>query len=218
MVFAQDILGYPALSAGLWFVCIDFQLGLIYVAMLYMRDAFARMSGRPEGEGSIAVLWVLAWALAVPSLFLFNNDSRLDVWAIYFFGQFFLGVMVYHGLNGGRSSILFWLYVCTTVIALVYCWRWRLATSLVAGLTLFFGDKLGLMERWPAGRLIENLGRTSYSLFLIHYPVLIAVTTWWVAFDWSSPRQAGAGLLVSYLASLAVAEVFYRAVEAPRCN
>ncbi len=31
VVFLQDILGYDSLSAGLWFVCIDFQLGLIYV-------------------------------------------------------------------------------------------------------------------------------------------------------------------------------------------
>jgi peptidoglycan/LPS O-acetylase OafA/YrhL len=87
--------------------------------------------------------------------------------------------------------------------------------SLAAGLMLFLGGKLGLMDRWPSSRLINNLGRTSYSLFLIHYPVLIIVTTWWVAFDWSSPRQADAGLVVSYVASLVAAEMFFRTVEVP---
>jgi peptidoglycan/LPS O-acetylase OafA/YrhL len=204
-----------SLSAGLWFACIDFQLGLIYIAILDSRDAYARMSGRAEGEGAVAVLWLLGWALAVPSFFFFNIDSRWNVWAVYFFGQFFLGVIVYHGLQGDKSAILFWLYVAMIVAALVYCWRWRLATSLAAGLKLFFGGKLGLMERWPASRLIDNLGRTPYSLFLIHFPVLIVVTIWWVACDWSSSRQSAAGLVVSYLASLAAAEVFFGTVEAP---
>ena len=34
----QDILGYPALSAGLWFVCIDFQLSLLLAVLLVVRD------------------------------------------------------------------------------------------------------------------------------------------------------------------------------------
>ena len=35
----EDILGYESLSAGFWFVAIDYQLGLLYVAILYLRDA-----------------------------------------------------------------------------------------------------------------------------------------------------------------------------------
>ncbi|MQM31285.1 MAG: GTP cyclohydrolase, partial [Candidatus Accumulibacter phosphatis] len=42
LFFLQDILGYEQLSAGLWFVCINFQLGLVYAAGLLLRDTLAR--------------------------------------------------------------------------------------------------------------------------------------------------------------------------------
>ncbi len=215
VVFLQDVLGYESLSAGLWFVCIDFQLGLMYVGMLYLRDAIAPLFGRAVGEGSTLVLMLLGWALSAPSLFFFNLEHRLDVWAVYFFGQFFMGVMVYHGLKGSESKMLFWLYVAMVAAALVYCWRWRLAISLLTGLMLFAAGKLDWMERWPASRVVGYLGRTSYSLYLIHFPVLVAVSTLWVRFGWSSWWNGAFGLIVAYFGSLAAADGYYRAVEAP---
>jgi peptidoglycan/LPS O-acetylase OafA/YrhL len=215
VVFLQDILGYQALSAGLWFVGIDFQLGLIYVAMLFLRDALARLSGSDEGEPSTVVPILLGWALAAPSLFFFNLHDDLDVWAIYFFGQFFLGVMVYHGLKSSAWMIPLGIYALMLIAALVYDWRWQLATSLLIGLVLFYGGKLGLMERWPTSRVVRYLGRTSYSLFLVHFPVLVVVSTVWARFDWTSPRAAVTAVVVAYIASLMAADVFYRAIDTP---
>jgi peptidoglycan/LPS O-acetylase OafA/YrhL len=214
-VFLQDILQYDSLSAGLWFVCIDFQLGLIYVALLYLRDVIARVFGQALGERATIVPMLFGWTLAVASLFFFNVDPRFDMWAVYFFGQFYLGVMVYHGLRSPGGKVLFGLYVWVMVVALVYSWRWHLATSLATGLVLFVGGESGLMDRWPTSRAMGYLGRTSYSLFLIHFPVLVAVSTLWVWFAWTSRWSAVSGLAVAYIASLVVAEVAYRTVEAP---
>ena len=215
VVFLQDILGYDSLSAGLWFVCIEFQLGLIYVAMLYARDALARMRKREQGECSVAVLMLLGWGLAAASLFVFNLNQRFDVWGIYFFGQFFTGVMVDHALRRPELKLLLWFYLFMMAAALIYCWRSRLAISLAAGLVLFCAGRRGLLERWPASRVISYLGQTSYSLFLVHFPVLVVVSTAWVRFDQTSVRDARIGLAIAYVASLATADLFYRAVEAP---
>jgi peptidoglycan/LPS O-acetylase OafA/YrhL len=213
--FLQDILGYESLSAGLWFVCIDFQLGLIYVALLYLRDGVARSRGAEPGEANSTVPMVLGGGLAASSLFHFNLHDRYDMWALFFFGQFFLGVMVYHGLKAAKWLPYLGCYAAMMVAALAYDWRWRQVTSLLIGLVLFGGGRSGLMERWPASRLVAYLGRTSYSLFLIHYPVLIAVSSLWVRFGWSGRSSAIAGLIVVYAASLLVADLFFRAVEAP---
>ena len=214
-VFLQDILGYDSLSAGLWFVAIEFQLGLIYVAMLYVRDALAPLLGGKPGTDSTNLAIFLGWMLAVPSLFFFNVDERFDVWAIYFFGQFLMGVMVYHALQGPTRPLLFWLYSLAVVAALIYCWRWRLATALAAGLGLFAAGKLGLMERWPASRLVQYLGIRSYSLFLVHFAVFVLVVTLWLQFDATSDWNPGIALGVAYLSSLAAAGAFYRVIEAP---
>jgi peptidoglycan/LPS O-acetylase OafA/YrhL len=86
---------------------------------------------------------------------------------------------------------------------------------MVTGLFLFLGDKLGLLNSWPRSRLVAYLGRTSYSLFLIHFPVLVVVETAWARLGRTSPWDAVAGLCVAYVASLVAAALLYAAVEAP---
>ena len=88
VVFLQDILGYESLSAGLWFVCIDFQLGLICVAMMWLRDAIGPRVGLSQGDSADGIVMVMAWPLAAASLFYFNMDSAWDPWAIYFLRNF----------------------------------------------------------------------------------------------------------------------------------
>jgi len=244
LFFLQNILGYESFSAGLWFVCINFQLSLVFVAMLWLRDA-----ATPNAEGAIrwpsaepadpeaenrfgpTIFTLLGWGMAAIALFYFNRDHRWDVWFIYFFAHFYLGVVVYQSLSDPRKHYLFWLYVFMVLAAIVVdCLyvvhieqralqlrdiRWRLVTTLVSGVILFVGGRLGFMDTWPKSRVLDYLGRTSYSLFLIHFPVLVAVATVWTWLDWRNPWQALAGLGFAYLLSLIVADVFYRLVESP---
>jgi peptidoglycan/LPS O-acetylase OafA/YrhL len=213
--FLQKILGYDSFSAGLWFVCINFQLSLVFVAMLFLRDRLSRWFPVAGNEPSTAVLMIIGWTLALSSLFYFNIGDRWSNWAIYFFPHFFLGVLVFYGLKSNRGQVAFGLYVLLVAAALVYDFRWRLLSTLVSGLVLFLGGKLGIMDRWPKSRVIGYLGRTSYSLFLVHFSVLVAVATLWTRLGWTDPWAAVAGLAVAYIASLAVSFVFYRVVEVP---
>lgn len=48
LFFLQDILGYEALSAGLWFVCINIQLCVLFAGLLWLRDG--------PGQGRFDVL------------------------------------------------------------------------------------------------------------------------------------------------------------------
>jgi peptidoglycan/LPS O-acetylase OafA/YrhL len=214
-VLLQDILGYQSLSAGFWFVAIDFQLGLIYVALLCLRDIVAGRSGGRAGERANGLLLSAGCVLAALAMFVFNLDERFDVWAIYFFAPFFLGVMVCEGLKSTRSAILFGLLVAVAAAALAFAWRWQLATALVTAVALFAAGKLTLMERWPQSRLIARLGLTSYSLFLVHFPVLVFVSTIWSRLGYTTVASAVVASVAAYVASLAAAELFYRLVEAP---
>ena len=267
----QDILGYESLSTGLWFVCISFQLSIVYVAMLWLRDVFSsKVAGTlrvpsadprdrvaeagaepparrnpgtesnpyasPEsvdphakraGHNGELLISLLGWSLAAASLFYFNLDDAWDVWFLYFFGHFYLGVVVHRALTQPRRQWLFWLYVLMFVTSLYYSWHEpngkalvnsreeRLIASLITGCVLFAGGKLGFMETWPKSRVISYLGRTSYSLFLVHFPVLLVVATIWTRREWQSPWQAVAGLAVAFALSLAVSDLFFRAIEKP---
>ncbi|MCF7675498.1 MAG: acyltransferase [Akkermansiaceae bacterium] len=214
LVFLQDILGYEQLSAGLWFVCINFQMGLIYVATLWLRDRL----GRPPNAGGGSWLEVpnlIGWALAVFSLFYFNLHEDWDYWALYFFPYFFMGVVVHGGQRSRSGQVGFWCYQLLLAAALLVHWRWRLVSALVVGLLLFAAEKSGVGARWPRNRIIAGLGRASYSLFLIHFPMLLLVSTVWAWLGWTSPWAAVAGLLAAFFLSVASAMVFHRWVEVP---
>ncbi|MCE9555691.1 MAG: acyltransferase [Planctomycetes bacterium] len=243
VLLLQDILGYESLSTGLWFVCISFQLSMVYVAMLWLRDC-TKAAAEPvvgmAGSGAESPPWrspalsrrspgaeFLGWGLAAASLFYFNLNEAWDVWFLYFFGHFYLGVVVHQALSQPRKQWLFWLYVLMFVASMVFFWRVpanhallssreeRLLASLITGGILFAGGRLGFMSVWPRSRVINYLGRTSYSLFLVHFPVLMVVATFWTRHDWHSPWQAMVGLTVAFILSLVVSDLFYRAIEKP---
>ncbi len=213
VVFLQDILGYPSLSAGLWFVCIDFQLSVIYVLMLLLRDTVARHL--PSREWALTwAYFAPGWLLAAGSLFFFNADPRFDVWAVYYFGYFFLGIILAEVIEGNGDRQFDALLILMSA-ALAYRWRWHLLAAMLTGIGLFLSAKLTLLERWPGSRVVAYLGLTSYSLFLIHFPVLVIVATAWLRLGWTSPWQACAGLMAAYIVSLIAADLFFRAVELP---
>ena len=202
----QDILGYEPLSAGLWFVCINFQLGALYAGLLWLRDRVGR------DALDFAVLG--GWGLSALSLFHVNLDNAWDIWAIYFFPYFFLGVVVCRAQRAGGGAE-FWLFQLLLLAAMLYEWRWRLGIAQLVGLLLFAGDRTGFMTAWPRSRLLGWLGRISYSLFLVHFPVLLLVSTVWASYGWQTPLAASFGLLVALCLSIVAAAGFHRWVEMP---
>ncbi len=213
--FVQELMGYEHVSAGLWFVCINFQLGLIYAIMLWLRDTLAGVLKIPTASPWINVPILAGWILSLSSLFYFNCDSDWDSWGIYFFPYFFMGVVVHQALKSRASAPMFWAYQLMIIASMCFDWRWRLMSALIVGLLLFGADKSGLAARWPRSRWIAQMGKVSYSLFLVHFPVLLVISTLWTRFGWTSAPAAVVGLLVAFAASVATAFVFHRRVEKP---
>lgn len=208
LLFLQDILGYEALSAGLWFVCINLQFSLLYALALTVRDT---CGPRWHWLGRLG-----AWLLALAALFHFNLDPAWDVWVLFFFPYFFLGILLRHALRGGVGARLgFALYLLVLVVAVGYAWRWRLVIAAVVALALLLAERSDFARNWPRAPWLLRLGEWSFSLFLLHFPVLLLVSTLWAVAGWSSPWAASLGLLVAFVASLGAAALFYRWVELP---
>lgn len=142
-------------------------------------------------------------------------SSRLVNWFVYYYAHFFCGVLVFYAMENNQGQVLLGLYAVMIVAALAFHFRLQLVVTLITGLGLFAAGKSGVMDRWPESRAIDYLGRTSYSLFLVHFPVLVLVATVWVWLGWTEPWTAVAGLMVAYVASLVASFAFYRVVEVP---
>lgn len=202
----HDVFGLEALSAGAWYVAIDFQLYALLLGVLWLT--------RDRGASLAPVLAVAA--LAALSLWQLNLDPQWDVWAPYFFGSYGLGVLAWWSCDRGRRG---WLIAAAVLalggIALLVEFRSRIALALAVALLLIVVFRLGLRVPGERSSVMAFLSRTSYAVFLLHFPVCLVVNA---AFQRFAPRDAAvqmAGVVLAWVCSLAAGYVFHRRVEVP---
>lgn len=201
----HGVLGYDALSSGVWYVAIDFQLYALLALVLWV--------GRGNTLLSRAVILVLCAA----SLLWFNRDTSLDNWAIYFFGAYGLGICAWWAGHptSARDKTLFALVVAIAVAALLLDFRLRVALAVLVAIALAGWADQGM--RLPAwlDRLIQQLSRTSYALFLVHFPVLLLINASYAGFGLTGADTALWCIATGWAASVGVAHVFHHGVERP---
>lgn len=206
LLLLHDVLDIDALSAGVWYVAVDFQLFGLLLLTLWLAGQLPAAWRIRAGAAMVA-------ALGLASLFWFNRDADWDMWAIYFFGAYGLGVLGYWASNPGRSGG--WLVVLAAVgiAALMVDMRSRIALALVVALLLAVGRRGGWLADWPRGRVFAAFGAISYSVFLVHFPVCLLVNSVMSQVAPGMPWLNAAGMAMAWLASNAAGALFYRYVE-----
>jgi len=206
----QGLLGYEGLSAGVWYIAIDFQLFALLVGVLWL----ARVLGRRDAAVAVAGA-LLVTTLALSSLYYFNRDGDWDNWGVYFFGAYALGIASYWATNQRRT--LGWLLpmLGLVITALLLDYRPRIAVALLVALMLAFAARCGLLEYWPKSRLIAYLGQISYSVFLVHFPICLVINGLFARLASRDPSVNLTGMIIAWLASTAAGALFYRFVENP---
>ena len=182
VLLLQDVLGQEALSAGIWYVAIDLQLYALAVLMM-LAGGWARRSGASTATARRVVM-AATWGLAALSLLVFNRQAGLDTTALYFFGAYGLGMLVFWTtqLTAPRERLL-WLVLLTltSLLALWVDFRARIALALMVALVMVWlhrpagavpGAACRRMARVPVAWLAW-LGKRSYAIFLIHFPVCL---------------------------------------------
>lgn len=214
-LFLQNILGYESLTAGIWYLAVDFQLGLGVALLFAGSAALSRAASGRFGLSEKSAAWVVLWLVALASLFWFNRDDGFDDFGIYFLGSYFAGMVAQRALVGRIPASLFGAYLALMVAAGLWDFRERVLIAAAVAALLFVAGRIGALERFPRSRLVAYLGRSSYSLFLIHFPVCLVVTAAAVRFFPLSPATAAVAVTVAWAGSLAASVLFHRFVEAP---
>ncbi len=213
--FLQHLADLEALSAGVWYVAIDFQLYLMTLLVLWVVTLWSRVQpgARPE-----ALRLQLMLGLTLVSLVHWNLQPELDLYGLYFFGAYGMGWLA-HRARQSRIPPKGWAVLMA--LGLLALWvdpRWRIATAWAVALLLATAPERWLapvvVSGWRAG--VSQLSRISYPVFLIHYAVSLPVSAF-VTAHW--PRSLvcnGLGMAAVVLLSLLAGLGLYRLTERPR--
>ena len=203
-LLAHSLLGVDSLSAGVWYVAIDVQLYALLLGLLWL--------ARRLGEAAS----LLVAAVALASLYYFNLDSDWDNWAVYFFGAYGLGALAYwlSRANTGRRATA-WLVgmALLTGLALAMDWRARIALALGVALALAWAHRSGWLFTWPRSRALGYLGRISYGVFLLNFPVALVVNAAFTRYASADAWVQTLGVLVAWLACNLAGAAFHHGVE-----
>jgi len=201
----QDILGFEALSAGVWYVAIDFQLFVVTVLItLLMRTLPTRL--RP-------LFPLVIVALSAGSLWIVNRDSTLDIYAPYFFGAYGLGMLAYWSNRSALGGIAMLGIALLGLTGLWIDFRNPVAVALGSALLLSAATRLNWLNHWPRPGWLTALGQRSYSIFLIHYGICVGVNAIWHRYFPTGVAINVIGMLVATLTSILAGSILYEFVE-----
>ncbi|MGQ0710080.1 MAG: acyltransferase family protein [Rhodoferax sp.] len=205
LALLQDVLGIEALSAGVWYVAIDWQLFALLALLMW---AARRLTGTAADQGATLASLACA-ALTAASLWGWNRDAGLDAWAPYFFGAYGLGVLAQRACQTRQRMLGAALLLLLVGVALFVQWRTRILVAGVTALLLLATAQ----QAWQNSAPTRFLADISYALFLVHYPVFLIVAST-VHHLWPhSVAMAALGMLLSWALSVAAATVLHRLTE-----
>ncbi len=216
LFFLQGILGLDSISAGAWYVAIDWQLYAVLALMLGMFPGFR------------SLIWV-STILIVTSLLYFNRLSDYENYFIYFMGSYGLGVLAQLAKNHADPVVNRLARIFLTIVGVVilvssfhHLWMRNILAYLVAIALIIWGGRAYKDEKHAKmHKLVLSIlwgSRRSYCAFLLHFAFILVANTIYIASGLSLQNNGliAVGFMLATLAvSWVAANYLYRLVEVP---
>ncbi|QWE17619.1 acyltransferase [Polynucleobacter sp. AP-Nino-20-G2] len=219
LFFLQGILGLDSISAGAWYVAIDWQLYSVLAVLLISFSSYQ------------ALIWLIG-ITAVSSLLYFNRSSEYEAYFIYFIGSYGLGVLAYLAKNFADKKIQGFAKLALMLIGVIIVassfhqiWLRNFLAWFVALLLLIAGNthypsingasselKVALL------RAIKWTSQRSYCAFLIHFAFILLANAIYIATGLHNHENGAIalGLMLGVVLSSGIAANYlYRWVEVP---
>jgi peptidoglycan/LPS O-acetylase OafA/YrhL len=201
------------MNEAVWSLVWEVRVALIF-PLLILPTIRWRNTGLMATLAALLIITHIVQIFINPRLELFLNAPENT---FYFAQYFLLGIAI--SLNRGRISKWGtrcggWLAVGAVTMGCLMCWLpWPVQHDRLVGVgaAIILAGILGSdrVQGWLTNKPLLWLGRQSYSLYLIHVPLLMAVV---IAFNGAVPLVAFCAIVP---AIVICAEVFRRSVEMP---
>lgn len=218
MVYLQDVTGTPAILGVAWTLCIEIQFYLVLIAVMCVSGVLARSAG-VSSVRSRQLCRAVVCLLGLGSMALPLVGVDAGPWFLGSWWMFVLGMIACWRLLDEVSSRFAWTAVAIIAIwcallhlqgrAVVYGGHWF---ALAAGSFILVLAVSGHLD-WRIWRPLLRQGAWSYSLYLVHLPVIAVVMGAIFKVTGTSLPGALAALGGGLVASLASAGVLHHFVE-----
>lgn len=219
LFFLQDILGLDSISAGAWYVAIDWQLYSVLAILLISFSSYQTL------------IWLLS-IVAVSSLLYFNRSAQYESYFIYFLGAYTLGVLAYLSKSYADQKIRVLAKLLILVIGVVIAisslqevWGRNILAWFVALLLLLWGDTSyptlyqdGMNAKTVFLEAIAWASPRSYCAFLIHFAFILLANAIYIAsglYVHANGTMAIGMMILVVIASVIASNYLYRWIELP---
>lgn len=204
----HDLLNQEVLSAGIWYVAIDFQLFVLTILLFWISK---QIQNRYPDLQIFSLILILS--LTTISLFFFNRNSYWDETALYFFGSYGLGILIYWTSVSQHRFFWFMVLIALIIAALTVEFRFRIAAAGCVMLMLGLAQYYNVLRSKLVPTYLTYLGRASYSIFLVHFPISLVVNAAFFRFLPHQPTIQLFGLLLAVGASISAGIVLFNWLE-----
>lgn len=216
--YLQEILECPTPLSVAWTLCLEIQFYLVYLALLWAVQTFARLvpASAAAATREVEGLWLLV--LGGPLLIWSVNTWYATAQDFSFAGtwfRFFLGVLAFWATQLRLLRLAFVVVAIGVAASSALSGEARGAVAMMTASLILLVSDIRRLNLWLAGRGWQYLGKISYSLYLSHVVVGLPFMNW----VWSRlPHSTGVAvalLAVGIGASFVAAEGLHRLIELP---
>ena len=213
MFYLPDLLWQPRIVGVAWTLCLEVQFYLALLFILVVASAMRTVLSDRYQKIATVVMFTSCALLLAYSLHRWFEWGKNDFGGRWF--MFFTGVLAYWALVGLLDRRIFLGYLIA-ILALTAVFREpRASTTLITTLVIYGSAFTGGLQSWLGGRIFQYLGRISYSLYLVHITVGIAVIHLVMRHSDGSNAAVLLALAAAISTSIFLADLLNRFVEAP---
>lgn len=211
MFYLQGYLDRPSLLGVSWTLCLEVQF---YILLILLVGVAQRGFGK-YAHGAAGALVIGLGLISLWIRMMLQSEGDIP----QFYGSWYLfafGALCFWALAGRIPKPLFVAYAALILTAGLYLGQESIMAGVVTVSLIFTVGCLGHLGDWLNHRVVQYLGRISYSLYLIHLLVLERVSCVGLHLSGAnSPWLAVCWFVLGTAASVGVAHLLYLAVERP---
>ena len=212
LFYMQEMTGRPEINVVFWTLTFEIQFYLILALATWFRSWAVGKGLTTERAWQIAYLAMFALAIMAATHVISSAPRGLFIIRWH---AFFLGIAAYYAGHKDRSPLPLFAVAAVTLLSARGQSEVFGAPAAATALFLFATGKTGYVERGGSRRVLQAFGAISYSLYLVHVPIMQIGFGIWGRTIGRGQFQDSAGFLVVLVMVLLSSTALWLLIERP---